>query len=304
MAPIFSQFSSGGGGRAQGFGMGPTGSAGSQLYAFTSATFTSNGVRSYTGPSLSQMRSGMSGNGIDAWRYNTSFFNEYNGQQLWTVPADGSYRITAGGAGAWNYRQGGYGAHMRGDFDLVSGEQIRILVGQQPGGSGVGSAAGGTFVVRSPYNSNGSILVIAGGGGGGHYQGRRSRADASTGTSGRSGDNGPSGGSSGNGGNGSSASAGGGFFNPGGNGDGPGGRAYVDGGYGGNENSNERGGFGGGGTSGNSHGGGGGGYSGGGATGGWPWHGGGGGSYNSGSNQYNYEGHRPADGYVTIEFLG
>ena len=288
--PIFSQFSSGGYTRGKGFaGGGRAAATGPQLYAFVDATFTNAGRTGRTGPSLSSARNALSGTGVNNWKNNTSYYNNFNGQQLWTVPATGTYRITAVGAGMWDHRQGGYGARMRGDFSLVSGEVIRILVGQT-GPSG-GGAAGGTFVVRSPYNNNASILVIAGGGGGGHGNGRQSRADANTGTSGRQATQGSSGGSNGYGGNASDAGAGAGFFSDGaGGGSGVGGTAYISGGYGGNEGGNEVGGFGGGGTSGNSHGGGGGGYSGGGSSGGWPWHGGGGGSYNSGSNQANSSG--------------
>ena len=267
-------------------------SGGGGLYDFQDATFTNGTVTGYQGPSLAQARSGMSGTSANNFKNNTSFFNVTNGQQYWTVPIDGTYRITATGAGMWDHRQGGYGASLRGDFALTQGEIIRILVGQT--GPVGGGAAGGSFVVRSPYTTNGSILVIAGGGGGGHSNGFQSNSNANSGTSGRQastpGGNG-AGGSSGQGGQGTNSGGGGGFFSNGGDGGGTGsgGRAYVNGGYGGNESS-DVGGFGGGGTSGNSHGGGGGGYSGGGGSGGNPWHGGGGGSYNNGSNQVASEG--------------
>ena len=52
--PIFSQFSSGGGGRATGFGMGPM--EGGGLYKFTSASFQGTGSNP-NGPNLSQARS-------------------------------------------------------------------------------------------------------------------------------------------------------------------------------------------------------------------------------------------------------
>jgi hypothetical protein len=60
---------------------------------------------------------------------------------------------------------------MRGDFLLIKGEIIRILVGQQGVAVSFGadsdiSGGGGSFVVRHPYNSNEAILVIAGGGAG------------------------------------------------------------------------------------------------------------------------------------------
>ena len=266
-------------------------SAAGGLYNFQDATFTNNGKTGYQGPSLAEARSGMSGTSHNNFKNDTNFFTVSNGIQYWTVPIDGTYRITATGAGMWNHRQGGYGASMRGDFSLTEGEIIRILVGQV--GQSGGDAAGGSFVTKSPHNTNASILVVAGGGGGGHSNGFQSNSNASTGTSGRQASTPGStgyGGSGGQGGNSDNSGGGGGFFGNGGNGSGSsGGKAYVNGGYGGYEGSDNAG-FGGGGTSGNSHGGGGGGYSGGGGSGGNPWHGGGGGSYNNGSNQSNSEG--------------
>lgn len=267
---------------------------GAGLYDFQDATFTNANKVGHQGPSLSEARNAMSGTSINNFKNNTTFFNVVNGIQYWMVPIDGTYRITATGAGMWNHRQGGYGARMRGDFYLTQGEVIRILVGQI--GNTGGDAAGGSFVVKSPYNTNGSILVIAGGGGGGHNNGFQGNSNASTGNGGRQATNIRSGlgygGSGGQGGTSADSGAGGGFFANGqdGGGSGSGGRAYVSGGYGGNEPGSDSGGFGGGGTSGNSHGGGGGGYSGGGGSGDYPWHGGGGGSYNNGSNQSNSEG--------------
>ena len=56
--PIFSQYSSGGGGRATGFGMGPM--TGGGLYRFSVAYFSGTGSNP-DGPSLSQARSGLYG---------------------------------------------------------------------------------------------------------------------------------------------------------------------------------------------------------------------------------------------------
>jgi hypothetical protein len=283
------------------------GGGGPALYSFTDATFTSGTVQGRLGPNISQARTGLTGTGVDAWKGNTAFFDVLNGIQLWTVPETATYRIEAAGAGAWNYRQGGYGARIRGTFALTQGEVIRILVGQEPafGGAGnSGGAAGGTFVTRAPHNTNGSILVIAGGGGGGHQNGLQSNSNGNaSGTSGRAGTSGGgSPGTSGGGGGGQDAGGGGGFFTNGTNGGaGQGGFAYVNGGFGSNEGGTEDGGFGGGGSSGNSHGAGGGGYSGGAGTGPSPHHGGGGGSFSNGIvTDLQLDQHRPGPGYVTI----
>lgn len=283
------------------------GGGGAALYSFVDATFTSGSVAGRLGPTLAQARTGLTGTGVDAWKGNTAFFDVSSGIQTWTVPETATYRIEAAGAGAWNYRQGGYGARIRGTFALTQGETIRILVGQEPtpGGAGnYGGAAGGTFVTRTPHNTNASILVIAGGGGGGHQGGLQSNSNGNaSGTSGRSGTStGGTPGSAGGGGGGQDAGGGGGFFTNGtAGGSGQGGFGYVNGGFGSNEGGLEDGGFGGGGSSGNSHGAGGGGYSGGAGTGSSPHHGGGGGSYSNGITTDNQlDQHRPGPGYVTI----
>ena len=58
-----------------------------------------------------------------------------SGIQHWTVPFTGTYQITAvgasGGYGNTGTAARGRGAYMRGDFDLMKGEVIKILVGQQ-----------------------------------------------------------------------------------------------------------------------------------------------------------------------------
>ena len=82
------------------------------------------------------------------------------------MPKSGNYIIKAYGATA-TWKQGGKGAIIGGIFTLVRGEIIRILVGQKPKeGETHSGGAGGTFVVKAPYNTDTSILVIAGGGGG------------------------------------------------------------------------------------------------------------------------------------------
>jgi hypothetical protein len=304
----------------------------SELYTMAFPfTFTNAGVTGRTGPTLTDLT-----NGSDAyspgWTGYTSNLNVTAGIQEWTVPVSGTYRIEAFGAGA-HYSSG---ARMRGDFTLTHGEIIHILVGQKHE-IGVGTkfyymsngGAGGTFVVRSPYDSTGSILVIAGGGGGtpdttidAGRDGTTSNngQDAETTTSGTTG----LGGTSGNGGTNDSqiyASGGGAGFSGDGEGlhsgstatagsaalsftnGGTGGAAFG-GGY-----SRGDGGFGGGGAASFGGGAGGGGYSGGGGVAS-PgnsadevMNGGGGGSYNSGTNQSNSTGANTGHGYVIVTQL-
>ena len=308
------------------------------LYSFTSATFTPGGQTGRTGPTLAQAISGLTGTGVDAWKNNTAYFNTTNGIQLWTVPITGTYRIEAFGAqGGQNNNYTtitGYGAVIRGDFILTKGEIIRILVGQKgidlSRSCAAASGGGGTFVVRTPYNTNGSILVIAGGGGGYGTNPGTAIGGTISNTGTNDGNNSTAGGSSGNGGNRPLptpcnivyvSGSGGGFFSNGGGPSGTpgstdtgGGFGFVNGGNGGDRlrgtdgDAFLDGGFGGGGM-GNYGGGGGGGYGGGGGGQGTAcscsaWYsGGGGGSYNNGTNKVETGNTRTGNGQVIITLL-
>jgi hypothetical protein len=284
-------------------------------------TFTNGTQTGRLGPSLANLLATYNV-AVNSWLSNTALFNAINGIQLWTVPATGTYRIEAAGAQGSTATgiTGGLGARMRGDFTLTQGEIIRILVGQiAPNTSGrenlSSSGGGGSFVVRTPYNTLGSILVIAGGGGGTGNE-RPAESNGNITTTGGNGSTG-TGGVSGNGGNAgtSAAGSGGGFLTDGQGSGTAGGLSYLNGGLGGDISATysiNGGGFGGGGSvtsGGNSRYGGGGGYSGGGSssslagatTGLW---GGGGGSFNSGVNQLNTSGANSGNGFVTITLIG
>ena len=138
------------------------------VYTFTNFTFTNANAVGNTGPSLSSATTyytttpSYSGN---TWVTDTNYFDVTNGIQYWTVPQTGTYTIVAAGAsGGGNV---GLGAQVTGTFTLTRNETIRILVGQMGNlYSTIGAGGGGTFVIRSPYNTTASILAIAGGGGG------------------------------------------------------------------------------------------------------------------------------------------
>jgi hypothetical protein len=283
------------------------------LYDFSSFTFTTGEVTGRTGPNLATLLTSYDTD-ADPWLVNADYFNMItNGYQLWTVPATGTYRITARGAqGApIEAEAGGRGAIITGEFDLVAGEKIQILVGQigrpradriyrsSPGG-------GGSFVVRYTGDTNtiDDILLVAGGGGGTGSSPIDSQCDAQTGTAGGRGRRnnlnfGGAGGVDGNGGSVGNASAngpGGGFLTDGAASTNAQGLSFLNGGLGGEISTSwnlEGGGFGGGGSPRNgdfNRFSGGGGFSGGGAsnTGGSEAEsnigGGGGGSYNAGAN--------------------
>ncbi len=261
----------------------------------------------------------------------TSF--DYTGSiQTYTVPAN-VYAIeidatgAGGGAGSAPISgTAGAGTQMVGTFNVVPGQELKVLVGQQGGnGTFVGGGGGGTFVWDDATED---LWIAAGGGGGGGAtdgaSGNESALDASTDENGIDGAGyGAGAGAAGEGGSvppsATYASGGAGWNSNGSDGtthgctsNSTGGQRPLDGGLGGlgggSGESIAPGGFGGGGG-GNARcgavgGGGGGGYSGGGAGGeiisGEYNAGGGGGSFNAGENQDNTAGIGTANGQVII----
>jgi hypothetical protein len=95
----------------------------------------------------------------------------FNGMIVdFTVPDTGTYQIIAfgaqGGDGSTSNDTGavgGKGAKIQGDFQLASGDHLKIVVGGAgQSGSYYGGGGGGSFV----FVPNGQPLVVAGGGGG------------------------------------------------------------------------------------------------------------------------------------------
>ena len=76
----------------------------------------------------------------------------YSGSiQTWDVPVSGIYDITAfgaqGGNAAGGHNPGGNGAEISGDFNLIAGELLSVVVGGQGATSGfTGGGGGGSFV--------------------------------------------------------------------------------------------------------------------------------------------------------------
>jgi len=282
------------------------------LYDFTSFTFTTGNTFGRFGPNLDVLKLEYD-ELANPWVNNTSYFSVTEGIQLWTIPEDGVYTIEARGAQGGNptLTTGGYGAIMRGDFELTKGERIQILVGQTApqtiaprlDKSSVGG--GGTFVIRTNQpNYTANILVIAGGGGGTGSSRGSAFANANVLLSGNPGKFSNPGGTAGSGGTSTPSNGGGGGYLANSSPTTTGiGFAFIHGGAGGVVNPSYSllgGGFGGGGSATNGllfRYSGGGGYSGGGAsssigntdgTGDTSNHwGGGGGSYNAGTNQNN-----------------
>merc|ERR1712178_470010 len=259
------------------------------------------------GPSLAECQSSYVSNQLVNIKNDVNAFNVVDGIQKWTVPASGTYEITAAGASGGGDGFQGRGAIFKSQFSLSAGEQIDILVGQAGGWKYAGSGGGGSFVVKS----DGTVLLVAAGGAGQQRSpGSRQLADGRFNeTSGQMGfPNGGVGGVNGAGGaraENNGASGGGGITGDGGKGNwGTGGKAFVNGGKGGDTSwyPDCVGGFGG--THGNSGGGGGGGgYSGGGGGDHTPSNGGGGGSFSSGYNNEGCSGFNDGHGSVIVRFI-
>lgn len=158
-----------GAGSAKGYGLTAAGGGGGgPIYEFVDVTFT--GTTGRFGPSLLQIRSGISSSGDDSWKNNTEFLNSSSGIILWTVPQDAQYRIRAAGAkgGGLSPSQTslpGRGAIVESIFELTGGEQLKIVVGQEgqtPSSQTGGGGGGGSYVA----NASNTPLLVAGGGGG------------------------------------------------------------------------------------------------------------------------------------------
>lgn len=288
-------------------------------YSQVEYTFTNCGVEGQYGPSDVEAATEYAGTNLEG------DVSVVDGIQYWTVPSTAFYSIEVYGAQGGD--DGGLGAKMYGEFELVGGTELKILVGQagSTNDGQHGSGGGGTFVVLADDNTP---LIIAGGGGGHgkgvpgidetsngwiNEEGRFSETTpggtdggggaAASGTTGGTAtdDGGPSGGST-------WSSGGGGLLTDGGtysSGTLHGGIAFVDGGIGGEPSpsgGDAPGGFGGGGGCGD-RGAGGGGYSGGAGGTNNAVGGAGGGSYNAGDNQDNETGIQLGHGIAIITAL-
>ncbi|MCO6494748.1 MAG: PKD domain-containing protein [Bacteroidetes bacterium] len=269
--------------------------------------FTNCGATGRLGPTQSQINAAYTGTELDGKVTSSS------GIQFFIVPASGYYKINAVGAQGFNAQSGftgGKGASMTGEFYLIGGAKLKIVVGQAGQGTigSNGGGGGGSFVT---YDDN-TPLVIAGGGAGSRAAVSQNSCDGRTSKEGGQGVTsstsacGPRSGGIEQGGAISTSwgSAGGGLKGDGANDGtwGNGGKAFINGAQGGQGGScgAADGGFGCGGSGGGCNGGGGGGgYSGGDGN----FMAGGGGSYNAGTNQSNIAGANTGHGRVEITVI-
>ncbi len=144
----------------------------SGLYTFTTFTFTAAGITGRFGPTLSQCLSSYN-TAANPWLLDTAYYNQgsFQGYQLWTVPATGTYEFEVSGAAGGDHGiqyAGGLPARITTTLTLSQGTKLHLIVGQKGingNGSTCGSNAGGgggSFV----FTQAGVCLIAAGGGGG------------------------------------------------------------------------------------------------------------------------------------------
>lgn len=151
----------------------------SPYYSFTSFTFTNAGATGASGPTS------LASYGTTYPGYGTPYALAIGsgsklGMQLWTVPVDGNYQITATGAGqVANFTQ--YGRTVIGYYKFTRGQVLTLLVGQSGLATGFGGGCGGSYVVDA---SNIPIIIAGGAGGSGNSQsaGENGRFTTSGGT--------------------------------------------------------------------------------------------------------------------------
>jgi Glycine rich protein len=140
------------------------------LYSFSvnSAITFSSSLTGRMGMTLSQARSQLvSQTGFASWGNNRKLFDVVGGVMYWVVPQTGTYRFDVKGSKA-GVTYGGRGRFVKGTCSLLSGDILRILVGQT-GVTGGGNRAGGGGASAVALLSLGGIwrpLVIAGAGNG------------------------------------------------------------------------------------------------------------------------------------------
>ena len=156
----------------------------SDLFAFSTFTFTPAGMIGATGPNLGNCYGTYSNVG-NVWLQNTAYFAvPIQGYQRWTVPATGIYEIEAAGSrsslNTYAANSYTYGARIRGRFNLTRGQILNIVVGQFAANTvnnssydGAGGGGGSFVVLGNVLTGNNTItmanatpLIIAGGGGG------------------------------------------------------------------------------------------------------------------------------------------
>src|SRR5690606_23043061 len=90
-------------------------------YAQLTYTFTNAGATGNTGPTQAQVNTAYTSTSL------AGSVTATNGIQYWTVPSSGPYKIEARGAQGGG-SSSGLGAAIEGEFDLISGTVLKIIV--------------------------------------------------------------------------------------------------------------------------------------------------------------------------------
>lgn len=142
-----------------------------QAYAFSGTiTFTPCGATGRMGPTLTQARATYTSQPFQSsWLNNLNLFWVEQGVQYWIVPKDGTYTISAMGAGS-TLSYAGTGVKIQANFTLYAGERLRIVVGQKGltySSAPTTNVGGGGGSCVSVYRNNSEQLLICAGGGAG-----------------------------------------------------------------------------------------------------------------------------------------
>lgn len=140
--------------------------------SFSTFTFSTvvTGGQEYAGPSLASLKSLYAG---QSWVNSFTLYNNTPGYQMWPIPAQGTYQITAasasGGRGNNGNNAGAQGGIVRCSFTVSSSGYYFIMIvghaGVEFASTSGGGAGGGTFVCLYD-GSTVTPLLIAGGGAG------------------------------------------------------------------------------------------------------------------------------------------
>ncbi len=178
-----------------------------EFNVYDSFTFTNCNLSGPDGPTIAQMQSYYNGAYGNGWYSSTDFLDtatdatnnqKVDGVQMMTIPANGTYLLTLQSPRTkYTATPQRRGAKLAVEVDLVKGEKIYVVVGQQGGvGSYNGGGSGGTFVFKLQDLTNDSspfeLIAVAGGAGGqgpNNSSKNNARTDASLSSSGHSGTN-------------------------------------------------------------------------------------------------------------------
>lgn len=167
-------------------------------------TFTTAGITGSVGPTQGQANTAYASTNLN------NLVSVANGIQSFTIPATGTYVVTAYGAQGGNANSGGtggLGSRIKGEFFFTANTVIDIVVGQRGENGNTTSSGGGAG--GSGVRQGATLLIVAGGGGGGGQNGGNGVGAGATNNGNSSSTGAITGGTGGNGGNAVASNGGG-----------------------------------------------------------------------------------------------